>query len=120
MYYGLDLIFLNYNLHNLVLLKINSFVYEHIILHRLWPSFGGGETVTKCLASELIKRGHSVYVLYFKEKRNMSDSVNVDDKVIQNLIPGVSFDENSSEFFVNQKEAKYVSQFLINYVKEKI
>ena len=90
-----------------------------LFLHRLWPSFGGGETVTKCLASELIKRGHSVYVLYFKEKRNMSDSVNVDDKVIQNIIPGVSFDENSSEFFVNQKEAKYVSQFLINYVKEK-
>lgn len=90
-----------------------------LFLHRLWPSFGGGETVTKCLASELIKRGHSVYVLYFKEKRNMSDSVNVDDKVIQNLIPGVSFDENSSEFFVNQKEAKYVSQFLVNYVKAK-
>lgn len=87
-----------------------------LFLHRVWPSFGGGETVTKCLSAELIKRGHSVFVLYFKEKRNASDSVSVDDKVVQTLIPNVRFDENSSEFFVNRNESKYVSQFLINYV----
>lgn len=87
-----------------------------LFLHRIWPSFGGGETVTKCLAAELIRRGHSVFVLYFKEKRNASDSVSVDEKMVQTLVPNVHFNENSSEFFVNGNEAKYVSRFLINYV----
>ena len=35
-------------------------------LLRLWPVYGGGETVTICLANEMIKRGWNVSVLYFK------------------------------------------------------
>ena len=31
---------------------------------RYWPVYGGGETITVTLANELIKRGHSVHVIY--------------------------------------------------------
>lgn len=87
-----------------------------LFLHRVWPSFGGGETVTKCLAKEFIRRGHSIHVLYFKKYINPGDSITVDDKVVETLIPEVSFDENSNEFGVDKQEANRVSRFTIDYV----
>lgn len=38
-----------------------------LFLLRLWPVYGGGETVTICLANEMVKRGWNVGVAYFKE-----------------------------------------------------
>lgn len=38
-----------------------------VFLLRLWPIYGGGETVTICLANEMAKRGHAVTVFYFKD-----------------------------------------------------
>lgn len=38
-----------------------------LFLHRIWPSYGGGETVTKCLANELTERGYNIHILYFKK-----------------------------------------------------
>lgn len=38
-----------------------------LFLLRLWPVYGGGETVTICLANEMVKRGHQVAVAYFKD-----------------------------------------------------
>ncbi len=35
-------------------------------LLRLWPVYGGGETVTISLANEMVKRGHSITIFYFK------------------------------------------------------
>lgn len=34
-------------------------------LLRFWPYYGGGETVTRVLTSEFLKRGHEVHVLYW-------------------------------------------------------
>jgi len=67
-------------------------------LHRIWPVYGGGETVTKCLANELVRRGHEIYVIYTKESV-LKDS-DLDKRIHQILLPNISFDENSSEFFV--------------------
>ncbi|KAB6160128.1 glycosyltransferase family 4 protein, partial [Bacteroides xylanisolvens] len=36
-------------------------------LLRLWPVYGGGETVTISLANEMVKRGHSITIFYFKD-----------------------------------------------------
>lgn len=38
-----------------------------LFLLRLYPVYGGGETVTLCLANEMVKRGWNVSILYFKE-----------------------------------------------------
>ena len=67
-------------------------------LHRIWPVYGGGETDTKCLANELVRRGHEIYVIYTKESV-LKDS-DLDKRIHQILLPNISFDENSSEFFV--------------------
>lgn len=87
----------------------------HILfLHRIWPVYGGGETVTKCLANELIRRGHKVSVLYTKcSERDDSD---LDARICQEIIPNVKFDENYSEFFVDKAEAKTVAKFLTSFV----
>ena len=37
-----------------------------MFLHRLWPVYGGGETVTVCLANEMVNRGIDVHVAYFR------------------------------------------------------
>lgn len=35
-------------------------------LLRLWPVYGGGETVTISLANEMVKRGHSITIFISK------------------------------------------------------
>jgi len=87
-----------------------------LFLHRLWPSYGGGETVTKCLANEMIRRGYQVHVLYFKDSVNAGDSISVNPLIKSTMIQNVAFDENSKEFFLDKKLAKRVSLELINYV----
>jgi len=34
-------------------------------LLRYWPYYGGGETVTRALTTELLKRGHEVHIIYW-------------------------------------------------------
>jgi len=67
-------------------------------LHRIWPIYGGGETVTKCLANELVKRGYEIYIIYTKE--SVQKDIELDSRIHQVLLPNIPFDENSSEFFV--------------------
>lgn len=67
-------------------------------LHRIWSVYGGGETVTKCLANELVKRGHEIYVIYTKE--SVQKDAELDGRIHQVLLSNIPFDENSSEFFV--------------------
>lgn len=93
---------------------INNKSMHILYLHRIWPVYGGGETVTKCLANELIHRGHQVSVLC--TKRSERDDSDLDSHIYQEMIPNVKFDENSSEFFVDKAEAKIVSEFLISFV----
>ena len=75
-------------------------------LLRLWPSYGGGETVTKCLANELIRRGYGVHVVYFKENVNEGDSIKADPNIVSHRIDGISLNEFSNEFLVNKIEAR--------------
>lgn len=88
-----------------------------LFLHRVWPSYGGGETVTKCLANEMIRRGHHVYVLYFKDSANVKDSIECNNAIMATKLKDVAFDENSKEFFINKKLARKVSKELIDFVK---
>lgn len=90
-----------------------------VFLHRLWPSYGGGETVTKCLANEFIKRGHTVHVAYFKDSINTNDSIQANPRIITHKIEGISFNEFSNEFFVNKHETQIASKELIDYVNNR-
>lgn len=79
-------------------------------LHRIWPVFGGGETVTKCLANELVKRGYEIYVIYTKQ--SVLQDLELDDRIHQILLPNIPFDEKSSEFFVKSNLTNSVSILL--------
>ena len=51
-------------------------------LLRLYPIYGGGETVTLNLANEMARRGHNIYIVYFKENGH-SDNIHLQVKSIQ-------------------------------------
>lgn len=85
-------------------------------LLRIWPVYGGGETVTKCLANELVKRGHEVFVVYTKKSER--DDFSLDTRIVQQYIPNIPYDENSSEFFVNKKTAHKVQSFIDSFIVE--
>lgn len=72
-------------------------------LLRLWPIYGGGETVTICLANEMVKRGHQVTVVYFKEKVK-ADLPFIDERIRTIQIPGVRCSEKGYSLL----QAKYV------------
>lgn len=58
-------------------------------LLRYWPYFGGGETVTRLLASEFLRRGYQVHVLYWWDSydgRTYEDESRVYKKKIE--MPG--------------------------------
>lgn len=76
-------------------------------LHRIWPVYGGGETVTKCLANELVKRGHEIYIIYTKE--SVQKDTELDGRIRQVLLPNIPFDENSSEIFIKSNLIRSVS-----------
>ena len=85
-------------------------------LHRIWPSYGGGETVTKCLANELVKRGHNIFVVYTKKSEKYDSEL--DTRIVQKYIPNIAYDEKSSEFFVNKETARKVQSFIDNFISE--
>lgn len=63
-----------------------------LFLLRLWPVYGGSETVTRCLANELVKRGYKVSVAYFKESRKAQMPF-IDERVKAIRIDGGGSDE---------------------------
>lgn len=85
-------------------------------LHRIWPVYGGGETVTKCLANEMVKRGYHIFVVYTKKSERNDPSL--DKRIVQRYIPDIPYDENSSEFFVNKETAHKVQSFIDNFIVE--
>lgn len=87
-----------------------------IFLHRLWPIYGGGETVTITLANELIKRNFEVHVAYFHDSNIVNQLPYIDKRIIKHKIENVKFDENSSDLFINKKEAQYISTSIIEIV----
>lgn len=85
-------------------------------LHRIWPVYGGGETVTKCLANELVKRNHDVYVIYTKQ--SIQQDHNLDKRIHQVLLPNIPFDDFSSEFFIKHKLIELVTNLLKEIVSK--
>lgn len=84
-----------------------------LFLHRLWPLYGGGETVTICLANELIKRNHNVSVAYFIDSPAAKELPFIDSRINAVRIEGMSdFNEFASEYFISKKKRKYVVEEL--------
>ena len=62
-----------------------------IFLLRLWPVYGGGETVTICLANEMVKRGWNVSIAYFKD--NVRENLPFIDQNVEAIkIDGIDCD----------------------------
>lgn len=68
-----------------------------VFLLRLWPIYGGGETVTICLANEMAKRGHAVTVFYFKDSET-NELPYIDPSIKAVRIPDVRCDEYTYSF----------------------
>lgn len=84
-----------------------------LFLLRLWPVFGGGETVSICLANEFVKRGYDVHVLYFKETET-THMISIDSRIIIHKIEGIRCDELS----VDENAGPQVSRILIEYINK--
>lgn len=89
-----------------------------IFLHRVWPVYGGGETVTICLANEMVKRGLDVHVAYFKDSDKSRELPFIDSRIKSHRIDGVKFNEFSGDFFINKQDMKRASESLISLVNE--
>lgn len=82
-----------------------------LFLLRLWPVYGGGETVTICLANEMIKRGWHVGVAFFQ--KSMKDNLPyIDPKIRTIKIDNVRCDE----FNASRKDSNYVQDMIISYI----
>lgn len=85
-----------------------------IFLLRLWPVYGGGETVTICLANEMVKRGWNVSIAYFKD--NVREKLPfIDQKVEAIKIDGIDCDE----FHCSTSDNSNVATRLTDIVNEK-
>lgn len=82
-----------------------------LFLLRLWPVYGGGETVTIALANEFVKRGHQVFVLYFKDS-DKPLNIRIDNRIISYKMIGIRCDE----FKANKGDSRKVELFLNEYV----
>lgn len=85
-----------------------------IFLLRLWPVYGGGETVTICLANEMVKRGWNVSIAYFKDNVR-EDLPFIDQNVEAVKIDGIDCDE----FHYSTSDASNVATRLTDIVNEK-
>lgn len=90
-----------------------------LFLLRLWPVYGGGETVTICLANEMVRRGWNVHVLYFKHHtRDVLPFI--DSRIKTFRIEKVDCDEfkysTKSASIAEQSAIAYIKQHSINYV----
>lgn len=88
-----------------------------IFLHRVWPVYGGGETVTICLAKEMVKRGIDVHVAYFKDSDKSKELPFIDSRIKAHRIDGVKLNELSSDFFISRQDIKTASSGLLAIVK---
>ena len=84
-----------------------------LFLLRLWPVYGGGETVTICLANEMAKRGWNVHIAYFK------DSTKERLPYIVSSIKAFRIGNvNCDEFFADEKDFMQAQNSIIRYITE--
>lgn len=89
-----------------------------VFLHRAWPVYGGGETVTICLANEMVKRGIDIHIAYFKDSDKSKELPFIDSKIKAHRIDGVRFNEWSSDFFISKQDIKMASAGLLSMINE--
>ncbi len=66
-----------------------------LFMLRLWPVFGGGETMTRLWANEFAKRGANVHVVYFKYTEYGTHPF-IDNRIKEHFIEGGLCDEFTS------------------------
>lgn len=81
-----------------------------LFLLRLWPVYGGGETVTICLANEMVKRGWEVHITYFKTNTR-KDLPYIDNRIKTFQIEGTE----CNEFCMPDETAYKAQQEVIGY-----
>lgn len=84
-----------------------------LFLLRLWPIYGGGETVTICLANEMVRNGWNVTVAYFKDSAK-KDTLTVDQRVSTFKIDHI----NCDEFIADIKSSTEVQNKIIEYINK--
>ncbi len=84
-----------------------------LFLLRLWPVYGGGETVTIRLANEMVKRGWRVSVAYFLD--NTKDALPFIDERIETI---KIQDVDCNEFHANLNDSEKARRALMNYINE--
>ena len=84
-----------------------------VFLLRLWPIYGGGETVTICLANEMAKRGHAVTVFYFKDSET-NELPYIDPSIKAVKIPDVRCDEYTYDSDDGIAEKRHASKLISN------
>lgn len=84
-----------------------------LFLQRLWPVYGGGETVTITLANEMVSRGWNVGVLYFKH--NTRDNLPYINPAIKAVFVE---DVDCDQFHQNPKDAKKAIKMAKKYIDE--
>lgn len=87
-----------------------------MFLHRLWPVYGGGETVTISLANEMVRYGIEIHIAYFHKSNTKLKRPFIDERIHTHQIEDVHFNEYSSDLLVNHKEAKYVNDKIIDII----
>ena len=88
-----------------------------LFLLRLWPVYGGGETVTICLANEMVRRGHQVSVAYFKDSVREQMPF-VDERVKAVKIDGVDCGEFYDEAHVDEHEAETARKAAVQIIRD--
>ncbi|MFR3056262.1 glycosyltransferase [Phocaeicola coprophilus] len=89
-----------------------------LFLLRLYPVYGGGETVTLCLANEMVKRGWNVSILYFKENTRKQFPF-IDPRIKAIKIEGVNYGEFSTEKAHKLKnEREIVHTYAVQYIRD--
>lgn len=84
-----------------------------LFLLRLYPVYGGGETVTLCLANEMVKRGWNVSILYFKD--NIKEQLPfIDSRIKAVKIEGIDYGPFSTEKVYQTKDRETNSTRLCN------
>lgn len=89
-----------------------------IFLLRVWPVYGGGETVTICLANEMVKRGINVFIAYFHDSDPGKKIPFIDNRIKKIKIDGVKLNITSRDIFESRSEGRIVSKKLEAIVKQ--
>ncbi len=91
-----------------------------LFLLRLWPVYGGGESVTRLLANEFITMGYSVHVAYFKYSTCGTQPI-INKGINEHYIERVPCDEYTSNdiedaYGVSDKICEIINSESIDFV----